>query len=156
MRRADAVGAVLLAAIGAYAVLQAQSFGLGVLSQPGAGFFPFWAGVLVVVCACAIFAHALVRRSAAAPTGVDDQQGERAASWGKIACCVAALLGYAVALPLIGFGPSTFLVMLALSRLDSTTTWRGSFLIAAVGASAFWLLFARGLSVNFPHSALGF
>jgi putative tricarboxylic transport membrane protein len=156
MRRADAVGAVLLAAIGAYAALKARSFGLGVLSQPGAGFFPFWAGVLIVVCACAIMAHAFAHRSAAAASDLDDQQGGRGANWGKVACCVGVLLGYAVALPLIGFGPSTFVVMLALSRLDSSTTWPGSFVIAAVGASAFWLLFARGLAVNFPHPALGF
>ena len=143
---------VLLAAVGAYAALKALSFGLGTLSQPGAGFFPFWAGVLVVVCAGAIVAHAFFRRPAdalvAAPPG--------AAHWGKVSLCVGALLGYAVALPLIGFGLSTFLVMLALSRLDRDTTWRGSFIIAAVGACGFWLMFAKGLSVNFPPPVLGF
>ena len=66
------------------------------------------------------------------------------------------MLIYALALPWIGFGPSTFLVMLALSRLDPDTTWRGALLIAALGAAGFWLVFVRGLAVSFPPPALAF
>ena len=66
-----------------------------------------------------------------------------------------ALLAVALALPLIGFAPGTFLVMLALSRLDSRTSWPASLVIAVLGAAGFWLVFVRVLAVKFPPSLLG-
>lgn len=153
MRRADAVSGVLLAAIGSYAALKAHTFGLGVLSQPGAGFFPFWSAVLVVACSGSVVVNALARRPKRAVA--DDVVRLPAAGWTKILLCLAALLLYPTVLPWIGFSASTFLLMLVLSRFDSSTTWRGSLAISTLGALAFWLLFVRILSVQFPPSALG-
>jgi putative tricarboxylic transport membrane protein len=148
---ADAVSGLLLAAFGIYTALTSYGFGLGTLSQPAAGFFPFWASVLMVGCSTAVVARAVFPKAAAATTDA----GGHIPSWGKLAACVAMLLGYAIALPLVGFAPSTFLVMLALSRLDSRTTWLASFLIAVLGSAGFWLVFVRGLAVKFPPSLLG-
>jgi putative tricarboxylic transport membrane protein len=151
---ADAISGLLLAAIGIYTALTAYGFGLGTLSQPAAGFFPFWASVLMVVCSTAVVARAILPgRGGAAEQAAP---GGSAPSLGKVAACVAMLLGYAVALPLVGFAPSTFLVMLALSRLDSRTSWPAALLIAVLGFAGFWLVFVRGLAVKFPSSPLGF
>jgi len=148
---ADAVSGLLLAAVGIYTALTSYGFGLGSLSQPAAGFFPFWASVLMVGCSTAVVARAILPKVAA----VEAVPAGHIPSWGKLAACVAMLLGYAIALSLIGFAPSTFLVMLALSRLDSRTSWLASFLIAALGSAGFWLVFVRGLAVKFPPSLLG-
>jgi len=153
MKRADAVSGVLLAAIGIYAALEAYTFGLGALSEPGAGFYPFWGAVLIVTCSAGVVVNALVRRPGDAPA--DEAERLPAANWGKILLCVAALLVYPVVLPWVGFAASTVLLMLALSRLDSSITWRGSLAIATLGALSFWLLFVRILGVQFPPSALG-
>jgi hypothetical protein len=152
---ADAISGLLLAAVGVYAALTSYGFGLGSLSQPAAGFFPFWASVLMVGCSLAVVARAIVPRPAS--VAAEPAPGAQAPpSWGKVAACVAMLLGYAVALPLVGFAASTFLVMLALSRLDARTRWPVALLIAVLGSAGFWLVFVRGLSVKFPTPMIGF
>ena len=153
MSRSDAVSGVLLAVLGAYAGLKAYSFGLGEFREPGAGFFPFIGAMLVAGCSVAIviraFAHGRDR-------GVSQEVGELAPKgWAKIGLCVAALLLYPAVLPFIGFSASTLLFMLALSRFDASTTWRGAFAIASLGTLAFWLLFVHVLGVQFPRSVLG-
>lgn len=157
MIRSDVVSGLLLAALGAYAAVKAHGFGLGALSEPGAGFFPFWAGILVVGCASAIVVHALIRariESAVAAARAAAQAG--VTDWKKIWICVAVVAAYAAALPLIGFGASTFLVMLVLSRMDPVTTWRGAVLIATLGSIGFWVMFVKLLTVRFPAPAFGF
>ena len=146
--RGDAVSGALLAALGGYAGFKAWGFGLGALSQPGAGFFPFLGALLIAGCGLAIAVRALAPAAGEAPAG------PALGNW-KLWACVAALVGYAVALPLIGFTLSTFLILGALSRLDPRTTWAGTFLTALLGAAGFWLVFVRALNVNFPRPLAG-
>jgi len=148
----DAVSGLLFAALGTYAAMKARTFGLGTLAEPGAGFFPFWGGVLVVACSLVIVA----RTFKGARADELPHSAPRPPNWSKISACVAVLFAYTAALPLVGFGVSTFLVMLVLSRFDPRTTWRGSLAIAALGALGFWLLFVRLLAVSFPSPAVGF
>ena len=151
--RADAIAAGLLLAAGLYAAVAAYGFGLGRLSEPGAGFFPFVAAVLVVVCATAILVATSVptlkKRFAVT---------ERPAitHWIRVWLTVAALVIYAIALPRIGFTISTFLLMVGLSRIDPTVTWRASLLIGTLGTAGFWMVFAYFLKLNFPAPAFGF
>jgi len=152
MNRADAVSGIALGALGVYAATKAYSFGLGTLPQPGAGFFPFLAGALMALCSAAVLVRALLAGGEASRA----REPRVATNWWKVGICVAALAAYAVALPLVGFAVSTFLVMFALSRLDPLTSWTGSFLIAALGSIGFWVMFVRLLSVRFPQPMFGF
>jgi putative tricarboxylic transport membrane protein len=152
--KSDLISGVLFGVLGGIAATHARGFGLGTLAEPGAGFFPFWGGVLMAVCSAAIVATSIVRlragwRADAAPPAA-------VPNWRKAVMCVIALLVYAALLPFIGFTISTFITMLALSRFDPRTSWRGSFAIAGLGAAGFWLLFVRLLGVSFPQSPVGF
>lgn len=147
--REDAVSGTLLAALGAYAAFKGYGYGLGSLSQPGAGFFPFWSAVLLLGCAMAIALRALVRLGSGLQAAYPNL-----GSW-KVWTCVAALVVYAILVPLLGFGISTFLVLVGLMRLDPKTSWRASLAISACSAAAFWLLFAHALGVAFPPSLTG-
>ena len=152
---ADAISGFLLAAFGLYAAVKGQSYGLGSLSQPGPGFFPFWASVLMVGCSVAILARAL-RRGALARGGAEGENALPRATWSKVWLTVAILVAYTTLLAWVGFGISTFFAMLALTRLDKRTTWAGSFLTAALGAAGFWLVFSYLLKVSFPQQVFGF
>lgn len=154
MNRTDAISGLLLAALGVTAATMAWGFGLGTLSQPGAGFFPFWAAILVTGCAAGILLQAFLGARAAGAAAADTKLP--AARWLKILVCVAILAAFAIALPWIGFVPSTFLVMLALSRMDRETSWLASFLIALLGAAGFWILFVKLIPVRFPPAPWGF
>ena len=151
--RADAIGAGLLVALGVYSAVTAYGFGLGKLSEPGPGFFPFVAAVLVVVCSSVIVFGMLVP---ALKKRFVTGEPPPVTRWKRIWLCVAALAAYAIALPWIGFGLSTFLLMIGLSRIDPTVTWRASLVIGGLGAVGFWIVFAYFLKVNFPSPAFGF
>jgi hypothetical protein len=151
--RSDAISGGLLALFGVYGAWKAHGYGLGVLSQPGAGFFPFWGAVLVVLCGGAVAGAALLRRGASL---VEPASPLPSVRWRKVWLCVCALLAYAVLMPYAGFGPSTFLVILGLSRFDPDTTWRGSLIMAILGAIGFWAVFDYLLNVSFPSAAMGF
>ncbi len=152
MNRADVASGAVLGSLGIYAAVQSHGFGLGTLSQPGAGFFPFIAATLMLLCSGTVLVRGLLTR----PVPVPWEARQGAVSWLKVWLCVAALVAYAVALPLIGFITSTFLVMFALSRLDPLTTWRSSLFIALLGSIGFWVIFVRLLSVRFPPPWIGF
>lgn len=152
MNRADVASGLILGSLGVYAAVQSYAFGLGTLPQPGAGFFPFIAGVLMTLCSGAVLLRALIL-GRVPPRGHEPRDST---NWRKVWLCLAALVAYAVALPLIGFIASTFLVMFALSRLDPQTSWMGSFLIAALGSVGFWVMFVQLLSVRFPPPSIGF
>ncbi len=153
--KADLVSGLLFGVLGAVAATHARGFGLGTLAEPGAGFFPFWGGILITACSVMIIFNSVLRlragwRAEAAPTPI------AVPNWPKAVMCVFALLAYAAMLPWIGFAISTFLTMIALSRFDPRTTWRDSALIAGFGAAGFWVLFVRLLGVSFPPSPVGF
>ena len=151
--KADIVSGLLFGVLGVVAALHARSFGLGTLAEPGAGFFPFWGGILIAACSSAIILGAIVRLRAG--WRVDVPAPLAVPNWPKAVLCVIALLAYAAMLPWFGFALSTFLTMVALSRFDPRTSWRGTLAIAGLGAAGFWLLFVRLLGVSFPPSPWG-
>jgi hypothetical protein len=152
--KADIASGLLFGVLGAVAANHARGFGLGTLAEPGAGFFPFWGGIMIAACSAAIILKSVAQLNPDARAGGSARIA--VPNWPKAVMCVVALIAYAVMLPMLGFGISTFLTMLALSRFDPRTSWRGSFVIAGVGAAGFWLLFVRLLGVSFPVSPVGF
>ncbi len=149
---ADLLSGVLLAALGAYTGWHSIGFGLGVLSEPGAGFFPFIGALLIFLCGVGIAVKGL--RQAPAMRAVGEAAKLSFGGW-KLWACIAALIVYTILLPVLGFAPSTFLILLGLGRLDRESTWAGAVMIALAGSAGFWLVFARGLAVNFPPSMVG-
>ena len=151
----DVVGALLLLILGCFVAVEAWTLELGTLAQPGAGFFPFWTGVLL-----AVFSVVLLSSGAARFV-----EGAYRRSWRdaakdvyqhKIAICVGALFLYSEILRWIGFSVSTFLLMIVLSKLNPKTSWIGSIAVAVVGTLGFYVTFVRLLSVSFPRGVIGF
>ena len=154
MTRSDTVSGALLAAVGAYAGYKAWGFGLGQLHEPGAGFFPFVGSALIFGCGVVIAASGAIGEMRGLRAGRAPEAAPAGGAW-KLWACVATLVAYAVVLPLVGFALSTFLMLGALCRLDSRTGWTGTLACALLGSAGFWLIFVRGLGVNFPPSLLG-
>jgi Tripartite tricarboxylate transporter TctB family len=73
----DAVVALLLAVLGIVVMFQARKLGAGWTSDgPGAGYFPFYIGLVLAVSGAAIFVQAL-RSRATSEVFVDSVQGKR-------------------------------------------------------------------------------
>jgi hypothetical protein len=80
----DAVVAALLAALGGLVIFEAQRLGAGWTSDgPGAGYFPFYIGVILVICGIGVLLQALRARSSEGSDGevfVDSVQLKRVLS----------------------------------------------------------------------------
>jgi hypothetical protein len=66
-----------------------------------------------------------------------------------------SLLGFRYLLPVIGFGPSTFVFVFLLAKLLGPYSWKVSLLLSAGTAVISYYLFQVFLQVPMPRSLLG-
>ncbi len=136
-----------LATLGAYIVAEAWQWEYLGPEGPGAGFFPLWYGIAMVVLSVA-----LVVASARAPGGRRGDwrgAGRALATWGALVAAVAAckLIGFAASFALLTF----FIVAVMYRRPFALAAT-----VAAASAAGFYLVFAVVLGVPLPTGALGF
>lgn len=131
----------LLTAIGLGAAAKALQLGLWAYGEPAAGFFPFVAGVLLVLTS-----PACAKEAGPANEPIDLPR--------LIAYC-AALALFCFLLELIGFAFAAFLflavVLLAIERMNRKV----AIFIAATFAFSTWGLFEGLLSVPLPRGLWG-
>src|SRR5215470_13966728 len=82
---------------------------LGTLHQPGPGFFPFWAGVLLGILSLILLINSLKNRERLSLSGLK--------SW-KLLLVTGALLAYLLLLEMLGFVTITFLFLFLLLCLE--------------------------------------
>lgn len=136
------VGAALVGvAIGATGIVMSLGYGLGTLTQPGAGLWPLAASVLVTGLSVLLL---LVGR------GLDDAEAFTRSS---VLPVVGALtfLGMAFLMPVIGFEIPTLLLSVVWLRFLGGETWRSTAVISVGTTVAFYLLFLYGLRIPLPH-----
>src|SRR3989449_7351995 len=121
----DLVSGLFWLAVAIFATVQGLSLKLGSLNRPGAGFFPFWGGVVLGLLSIVLVVSSR-RRDAA---GRSRSQPESS----KPLVVVGALLGYLLLLETLGFVAITFSFLLFLFRLERRG-WAFSIVSAAAGA----------------------
>ena len=134
---------LLLLVLGVAALLGARSLGLGELSAPGPGLWPFLVAILLSGTAVVLLF-------------IDDPtEYER---WNRSTVRIAGgLLSLAVFILLfetIGFVIPAMLMLLFWLRLFAKEPWRWALPLAVVGALVFHLLFVEALAVPFPDGIL--
>lgn len=138
----DYLAGITMALIGAGAVVEGQSYGIGGLSNMGSGFFPVMLGVGLIILGglMAVF-------RAPAPA---DAHAAHPPDW-RGAVAITAAVGLFIALAnSAGLLPATFACVFAGALGTRSTTLREAALLAA-GVSVFGiLLFSFGLKVQFP------
>ena len=101
---------------------------VGLLSEPGPGFFPLWSAAFLALLA-AVLAVLNVRGLRA---------WERRSRLGDVfnrrtAVCLAAFAAYVATLRLLGFVPSSFLLFLVLTGVVGRSGWRTRLLVSLAG-----------------------
>lgn len=140
-RNRDYYAGALTALIGAGAVAEGQSYGIGSLTAMGSGFFPVMLGAGMVLMGVLM---ALVRSPAP-----DGHHGAAPDARGAVAILVAVALFIALANP-AGLAPATFACVFV-GALGTRSTRLVEALLLALGVTVFGvLLFAYGLQVPFP------
>jgi putative tricarboxylic transport membrane protein len=151
--RAEYISSALIVAISFLACIGAGKLGIGKVGSPGPGFFPFVLGSVTGGLSLAVIVRGLWKRR----RGKTTEAPPRAEAGGliKIACILAALVGYGLLLEKIGYVFTTFIVFGFLLRVVDTQKWRfvvgGAIVVAVVS----YILFDWLLGVPLPKGALG-
>lgn len=145
IRKGDFWAGLVLAALGAYIVK--ESLGWVYLGEdgPGAGFFPRWYGIAMIVFSLLMVAGAVFKHDPTLKNRVIDWNELRRAltCWAALVVCVALLnvLGFFVAFSLLGW------FMIAVMFRQPQRIALG---VSIGGALGFYLLFSWGLNLSLP------
>jgi len=137
MRRASAICGGVLAALGAAALVEAFRVAD---PWPGARLMPAVVGGVLVVLGAAHLARG----------DAGGRAWPGAAGLGRVAVVLGVLVLYVVALPRLGFLPSTALFVLALVRRLGDLSWPASLALTAAVAVAGHVVFERWLGMPLP------
>jgi hypothetical protein len=139
----------LLIAVFVFAV--SLRLGVGALRDPGPGFVLFWTSILLAVCACILLGFGLSGKTGLGPGSTAWNRENRRSA----AIITAALIGYCLALPKLGYPVSTFLLMTVLFGLGRMKPWR-VLLCSLMAVLLSYFLFAHLLKTPLPRGVLGF
>jgi putative tricarboxylic transport membrane protein len=151
MLRTDALSALFWLALGAGVTYAGHDLELGSLRDPGSGFLLFWVGLLMAALALI----GLVKASRTAGSLPVSAPRRASRPWVPIVCVLGTLVGYAYALPRLGFVVTTTLTLAVLFRVVEPTRW--SIVIPGAVATTLiaYVVFRLWLGVQLPAGLLG-
>ena len=134
-------GALVALSLGLGGAVLAYGYGLGTLSRPGAGLWPFLVSLLIVALSIALLlggrdlsdAEAFTRSSLLPLAGV------------------VTFMGLGALMPVIGFEIPSLLLCGIWLRYLGGETWRSTIVVSLVTVAAFYFLFLYGLRIPLPH-----
>jgi putative tricarboxylic transport membrane protein len=131
--------------------IEAYRLKLGGVTKPGSGFFPFSAGLVMLVLAMVALVQLIRQKKEERELG-----GREGARWWNIAMILAAVGAFAFTLERIGFLISTFLFITLLLKVIEPQSWKASILGGVISAVAANLLFNVIFKAQIPTGILGF
>jgi putative tricarboxylic transport membrane protein len=133
--------AVVALAVGVLGAVGSYALGLGQLTQPGPGLWPFAISVVITVLSAVLLV-----------TGRKLQDSERFSGSSLLTLAgVATLVGLAALLPVIGFEIPSLLLMFVWLRWLGKESWRSSIVISIGAVAAFYVLFVLLLQIPLPR-----
>ena len=144
-RRGDFWSGLVLAALGAYIVVQARGWTYMGEDGPGPGFFPLWYGAAMGVLSLALVVGSVLKRTPAASGPF---------SWGDLgraSLCWVAFAGSIALMHVTGFAIAFALLTWFIIAVMARQPQRVAIPTAIAGAVLFQLLFAWALEVELPR-----
>ncbi|MFC5830661.1 tripartite tricarboxylate transporter TctB family protein [Nonomuraea insulae] len=138
---ASVVAALAPGVFGAAMAIMALSLGLGRLSEPGAGLWPFALGVLLVAVSVALLTTR--RRQAAC-------ESFGRGGWSVVLGAVS-LVAFIMLLPLVGFEIPTVVLIALWLKVIGGEGWRTTVAVSVLATAGFHALFVLALGVSIPH-----
>jgi putative tricarboxylic transport membrane protein len=152
-RRWAFVGEVLFGCLilvcGIVAVTGSVQLGFGSLSQPGAGLFPFFAGLMIVIAAPIVIVNSIIGR------GSESEFILKKDGFRTLAGVIVVFAGWILAMPTLGYVVVTFAAVLALAKLLGLEGWLKPLALSAGTSLATYILFDRLLYLDLPRGLLG-
>ncbi len=137
-------GCVILA-FGIVALAGSVQLGFGSLSRPGAGLFPLFAGLMIVIAAPIAIVNSIIGR------GSESEFILKKDGFRTLAGLIAVFAGWILAMPPLGYVVVTFAAVLALARLLGLEGWLKPLALSAATSLATYILFDRLLYLDLPR-----
>ena len=151
--RKNVYSSILFLLLSVYISIESYRLGLGKLSMPGPGTFPFIAGAALGIISASLLIRTLLKeplRKTLAEPGEDSEP----INWQNIFLTLAAMLVYVVILNWLGFVLSTFVLMIFLVWAVGRARWHVSLITALSITIASYLLFEVALDAQLPKGIL--
>jgi putative tricarboxylic transport membrane protein len=145
-KKSDVFAALFFAAVGLGVIIEGHRFGIGKISEPAPGFFPFCGGMLLLFVSGILLFEALRGSSSGLqPFG---------ALW-RPTILAGGLIAYVWFLDRVGYLIATMILSLVcLQIIEIEKTWWKSILISMVLTLGSYLLFDKLLMVPLPGGIL--
>ena len=147
------MGSLFWILIGAGVAFHSWRLGLGRLHQPGPGFVFFVTALLLIILGSIDLAVSRRRKSGPEQTEEGIRLGPR---WKKVVLVLAALSIYGYFFEIVGFYPSTFILMVFLFRAVDPTKWVTAIVASGITIAISYGVFEMWLQVPFPRGILEF
>jgi putative tricarboxylic transport membrane protein len=141
--RLHRIAPLLLLAFGVAAVIGSRRLGLGELTAPGPGLWPFIVSVLLTGTAVALVFL---------DPAEDYERWTRGTM--RIIAGLVSLGVFILLFQAFGFVAAAFLMLLLWLRVFGGESWRWSLGLAAAGTAVMYLLFVEALGVPFPDGVV--
>jgi putative tricarboxylic transport membrane protein len=136
---------ILFALFGLFTSWGSVNVGLGTLTHPGPGFFPFWAGILLAFISLFQLMKSLPMR----------KNGEKGniwinIEWINLIVFALTLFIYIFVIDLLGFLISSFLLLVILFKMPKGQKWHRAIFSSFLTVFFSYLIFGYWLDVYFP------
>ena len=136
--------------LGIVVIVGSVQLGFGSLKQPGAGLFPFLAGVTIVVAEFVVIVSFIFQKRRQHPAFLLDKSAFK-----TLAALTAILVGWIVLMPFLGYILVTFAAVLTFAKLLGLEGWMKPLALSAGTSLAIHVLFDRLLYLDLPRGLLG-
>jgi len=153
MKKAEMITGVVLLILSGLVIWNSLEMPPSASFGPGAGFLPFWLGVLLAVLATILFVSAWRSQSA----GKDSQPvfpGKQALF--AIALVLVGLAVYILIIDVLGYVVDTFLFVVFLVKVVEREPWALSLKLAVAATAGLFIIFRVLLKITLPYNMFGF
>jgi putative tricarboxylic transport membrane protein len=155
LKEHDVISSLIWIVVSALFCWEAVNLGLGELTEPGAGLFPFLISLFLILFAIGLFAASLRKGGRFSFIEIRKSWPDRSGSR-RIGLTVLFLASYVVALNDLGFVLTTFLFIFLLLRFIEPQKWPTVILGSLLTAGGSYAIFEIWLRANLPVGLLGF
>ena len=153
MKKAEMIAGVVLLLLSGLVIFGALQMPPSASFGPGAGFLPFWLGVLLAVLATILFVSAW-RSQAKAQDSESVFPGKQALF--AITLVLIGLAVYILLIDVLGYVVDTFLFIVFLVRVVERESWPLTLKLAVAATAGLFIVFHTLLGITLPSNMFGF
>ncbi len=153
MKRAEINAAIVLLMLSGYVIWEASQMPPSATFGPGAGFLPFWLGVILTALAAILLVSAVQRPATEKDRG-SVFPGKQALL--SISGVMIGLAAYISLIEVLGYLLDTFLLVLFLMKVVERERWRLSLIVSVCTTVGLFVTFQLLLQITLPSNMFGF